>query len=230
MKTSFEKVLHEVIAAERITESARRLVNQALNAYSNSREKKDLYKWFMEPLKSICIQLWDPFFPPGSIETIKDDNYGPDFRYHYRRETGISIKLDWKLFVTTFNDPLWSQFVSVDQYVSMSNKQFYRYMNEQPSEWIWLERNITNFDTSTFAGNRNAKAFSHANVEQRESWAYGGFRGDMLGNWQEGKDYFNSQLINGSREDVVVFRFDSLPFHQDLTNFIPEAREKGVLF
>ena len=230
MTKTFMAVLREVIAAERITKSARRLVNQALNAYSNSQEKKDLYKWFMEPLKSICIQIWDPFFPPGSIETIKDNDYGPDFRFHYRRETGINIDLDWKLFVTTFYDPLWHQFVPVDQYVSMSKKQFSRYKEEQPSEWFWLERNITNFDTSTFAGNRNAKAFSYANVEKKESWAYGGFRGDMIGNWQEGKDYFNSQLINGSREDVVVFRFDSLPIYKTLTEFIPTAREKGVLF
>ncbi len=143
---------------------------------------------------------------------------------------GINIDLDWKLFVTTFNDPTCYRDVPVDQYVSMSWKQFYRYKDEQPTEWLWLERNITNFDTSTFAGNRNTKAFCYANVEKKESWAYGGFRGDMIGNWQEGKDYFNSQLINGSREDVVVFRFDSLPIYKNLTEFILTAREKGVLF
>ncbi len=230
MTSLYKQVLQEVIAAKRITESARRLINKAFLAESNTKEKKELYKEFMEPLKSICTRIWDPIFSPGTIETIKDDDFGPDFLFHFNRDAGISIPLDWKLFFTTFCDPVWRESVSVNEYVSMSRKQFYRYKDEKPHEWLWLERNVTSFDTSTFAGQRNVDAYSFANVERQEFWGYGGLRGDMISNWKYEKDYFHSKLKRGSKEKVVVFKFDSLPIHKDLTDHIPTAREKGVLF
>lgn len=230
MKDDFKLVLEEVHEARRITKSAHQLIDKAHRLRSNSPEKKAYYKKFLEPLKSICTRIWDPFFLSGSISTIKDDDFGPDFRFKYFPELDLTVDLDWKLFVTTFCDPHWGESVPVDQYVSMSHKQFYKFKDEKPQEWVWIERNITSFDPETFAGNRNAQVFSFANLEQKESWGYGAFCGDSIQHWNFKEHYFHSQLINGSEENVVVFRFDSLPIQKDFTELIPLAREKGVLF
>ena len=230
MKTSFEKVLREVIAAERITDSARRLIDKAHRARSNTKEKMEYYKYFMEPLKSICCRIYDPFFRPGDLETVKGDDYGPDFVFKYLTAFGLIFQIDWKLHATTFFDPFCHQMVPVEQYVSMSRKQFYRYRYEEPESIIWIERNITNFDGSTKAGKRNSEVFDFANIEPKESWGYGAFRGKDLQHWELDTDFFHSQLLNGTRESVAVFRFDSLPVHKDFSEYIPAAKEKGVLF
>ena len=112
-------VLREVIAAERITDSARRLIDKAHRARSNTKEKMEYYKYFMEPLKSICCRIYDPFFRPGDLETVKGDDYGPDFIFKYLTAFGLIFQIDgnsrddifrpfatrWFPWSSTFNVP-----------------------------------------------------------------------------------------------------------------------------
>ena len=88
---------------------------------------------------------------PGDLETVKGDDYGPDFIFKYLTAFGLIFQIDWKLHATTFFDPFCHQMVPVEQYVSMSRKQFYRYRYEEPESIIWIERRVAGESVRAFS-------------------------------------------------------------------------------
>ena len=220
----YKHLLNEVFKKKRFTDEVRQAADKILHSGSHSQEKLEGTKYLIEPLKILQLSIFDPLFLAHQLRQYEGSIYEDDFIF--TRRSGEELPVDYKLQTATFSDPLWD--IAAPDYCSMSKAQFDRYRKNKPTTLLY-ERQITNFDPSYLAGQKNKDAFDYKKIEYRKTWHYAQVSPEELASWKKGQDYFESLTTGHKPDRLLVFRLSNLQKVKDLTAHVEEGTKRRIL-
>jgi hypothetical protein len=220
----YNHLLNEVLKKKRFTDEVRQAADKILHSGSHSQEKLEGAKYLIEPLKILQLSIFDPLFLAHQLRQYEGSIYEDDFIF--TRRNGEELPVDYKLQTATFSDPLWD--IAAPDYCCISKAQFDRYRKNKPTTLLY-ERQITNFDPSYLAGQKNKDAFDFKKIKYRQTWHYAQITPEEIASWKKGQDYFES-LTRGHKPDrLIVFRLSNLQKVKDLTAHVEEGTKRRIL-